>query len=105
MNKLTIKRNNKITDLIHKASRRVIEYASSCDVNTIVIGNNKDWKRESKMSKKINQTFIGIPHQILINQIIYKAENEGIRVVTTEESYTSFKNMTIYYLQVLGLTM
>ena len=89
MNKLTIKRNNKITDLIHKASRRVIEYASSCDVNTIVIGNNKDWKRESKMSKKINQTFIGIPHQILINQIIYKAENEGIRVVTTEESYTS----------------
>ena len=89
MNKLTIKRNNKITDLIHKASRRVIEYASSCDVNTIVIGNNKDWKRESKMSKKINQTFIGIPHQILINQIIYKAENEGIRVMTTEESYTS----------------
>lgn len=45
MNKLTIKRNNKITDLIHKASRRVIEY-------TIVIGNNKDWKRKSKMSKK-----------------------------------------------------
>ena len=89
MNKLTIKRNNKITDLIHKASRRVIEYASSCDVNTIVIGNNKDWKRESKMSKKINQTFVGIPHQILINQIIYKAENEGIRVVITEESYTS----------------
>ena len=89
MNKLTIKRNNKITDLIHKASRRVIKYASSCDANTIVIGNNKDWKRESKMSKKINQTFIGIPHQILINQIIYKAENEGIRVMTTEESYTS----------------
>ena len=89
MNKLTIKRNNKITDLIHKASRRVIEYASSCDVNTIVIGNNKDWKRESKMSKKNNQTFVGIPHQTLINQIIYKAENEGIRVVITEESYTS----------------
>ena len=89
MNKLTIKRNNKITDLIHKASRRVIEYASSCDANTIVIGNNKDWKRESKMSKKINQTFVGIPHQTLINQIIYKAENEGIKVVITEESYTS----------------
>lgn len=67
MNKLTIKRNNKITDLIHKASRRVIEYISSCDANTIVIGNNKDWKRKSKMSKKINQIFIGIPHQILIN--------------------------------------
>ena len=67
MNKLTIKRNNKITDLIHKVSRRVIEYTSSCDANTIVIGNNKDWKRKSKTFKKINQIFIGIPHQILIN--------------------------------------
>ena len=89
MNKLTIKRNNMITDLIHKASKSIINYALSCGVNTIVIGNNKDWKRNSSMSKKVNQSFIGIPHQILINQIIYKAENVGIKTIVTEESYTS----------------
>ena len=89
MNKLTIKRNNIITDLIHKASKKVIDYALSYDVNTIVIGNNKDWKRESSMSKKVNQSFVGIPHQMLINQIIYKAENVGINVILTEERYTS----------------
>ena len=89
MNKLTIKRNNLITDLIHKASKKVIDYALSCGVNTIIIGNNKDWKRESSMSKKVNQSFIGIPHQMLINQILYKAENAGINVIVTEESYTS----------------
>lgn len=89
MNKLTIKRNNLITDLIHKASRSIINYALSCEANTIVIGNNKDWKRESKMSKKVNQSFIGIPHQMLINQIIYKAQDLGINVMLTEESYTS----------------
>lgn len=89
MNKLTIKRNNKIADLIHKASRSIIEYALSCDANTIVIGNNHDWKRESSMSKVVNQSFVGIPHQALINQVIYKAQNLGINVIITEESYTS----------------
>ena len=78
-----------ITDLIHKASKSVIDYALSCEANTIVIGNNKDWKRESKMSKKVNQSFVGIPHQEFINKIIYKAENVGINVILTEESYTS----------------
>lgn len=89
MNKLTIKRNNMITDYIHKASRRVIEYALSCEANTIIIGNNKDWKRESKLSKNVNQSFVGIPHQEFINKIIYKANDLGINVIVTEESYTS----------------
>ena len=89
MNFLTNKRNNIINDLIHKASRKVVEYTLSCDVNTIVIGNNKDWKRNSNMSKQVNQSFVGISHQKLIEQIIYKAENYGINVILTEESYTS----------------
>jgi putative transposase len=89
MNKLTIKRNNKINDFIHKASKWVVDYALALDINTIIIGNNKNWKRESKMSKKVNQSFVGIPHQDFINKIIYKAENVGIKVIITEESYTS----------------
>jgi len=89
MNRLTIKRNNMITDMIHKASKSVIDYALSCGANTIIIGNNKDWKRESSMSKKINQSFVGIPHQDFINKIIYKAENVGLKVIINEESYTS----------------
>ncbi|WP_192401110.1 RNA-guided endonuclease InsQ/TnpB family protein [Thermoanaerobacterium thermosaccharolyticum] len=89
MNKLTIKRNNKINDFIHKVSKRVIHYALALDVNTIIIGNNKNWKRESKMSKKVNQSFVGIQHQEFINKVIYKAENVGIKVILVEESYTS----------------
>ena len=89
MNFLTNKRNNLIDDLIHKASRKAVNYALSCGANTIVIGNNKDWKRNSNMSKKVNQSFVGIPHQKLIEQIIYKAEDCGIKVIITEESYTS----------------
>lgn len=89
MNKLTIKRNNMVTDLIHKASKSVIEYTLSCGANTIIIGNNKDWKRECHMSKLVNQSFVGIPHQQFIQMIQYKAENVGLNVIITEESYTS----------------
>ncbi|MGL4991933.1 MAG: RNA-guided endonuclease InsQ/TnpB family protein [Sarcina sp.] len=89
INSITIKRNNKIDDYLHKSSRKVIEYAIKLGCNTIVIGNNKDWKRESSMSKKVNQSFVGIPHQKLIEMIQYKASNYGINVRLTEESYTS----------------
>lgn len=89
MNRLTIKRNNKVDDFMHKASKFIVDYALGINCNTIIVGNNKDWKRESKMSKKVNQSFVGIPHQRFIEMIGYKCENVGIRLIITEESYTS----------------
>ena len=89
MNKLTIKRNNKIDDFMHKASKFIVDYALGINCNTIIIGNNKDWKRGSKMSKNVNQSFVGIPHQRFIEKIKYKCENVGLNLIITEESYTS----------------
>ena len=89
LTRITNKRNNMIDDLMHKASKRVLDLALENDISVIVIGNNKDWKRESNMSKKVNQSFVGIPHQRFIEMVKYKAENVGIKVVLTEESYTS----------------
>ncbi len=89
MNKLTIKRNNKIDDFMHKASKFIVDYALGINCNTIIIGNNKDWKRGSKMSKNVNQSFVGIPHQRFIEMIKYKCENVGLNLIITEESYTS----------------
>ena len=87
--RLTNKRNNMIDDLMHKSSKKIIDLALNNNISTIVIGNNKDWKRESKMSKNVNQSFVGIPHQRFIEMIRYKAENVGIKIILTEESYTS----------------
>ena len=41
------------------------------------------------MSKKVNQNFVQIPFNALIQQIQYKAQEFGIKVVLTEEAYTS----------------
>ena len=86
---LTRKRNHKIEDCIHKASRYLIDYALSNDFHTIVIGKNKEWKQKSCMSKKVNQSFVGIPHAKFIEMVQYKAQNVGLTVILTEESYTS----------------
>lgn len=85
----TRRRNNKVKDFIHKASKWIISFCEQHHIGHLIIGKNEDWKQKSKMSKKVNQHFICIPFEMLINQLIYKAENVGIIVELTEESYTS----------------
>lgn len=89
MDRLTEKRNSKIDDYLHKASRYIINYCVKNNIHTIVIGKNKEWKQNSKLSKKVNQNFVQIPFAKLIEMIQYKAEEKGIAVMLTEESYTS----------------
>ncbi len=86
---ITNKRNNKIVDFIHKASKQIIDWCCNKEIDTVVIGKNKGWKQESKMSKKVNQSFVQIPHALFIEKLKYKAENNGIKVIEIEESYTS----------------
>ena len=87
--KLNTKRNNKIDTHFHRISRWIVNYAKEMNVDNIVIGRNKDWKRGSVMNKKSNQKFIQLPHEKLIYQIQYKAKELGIEVIVNEESYTS----------------
>ena len=89
MGRITDKRNNKIDDYMHKSSLYLVNYALSVGANTIVIGNNKEWKQESRMGKIVNQSFVGIPQMRFIQMVQYKAENVGLNVILTEESYTS----------------
>ena len=86
---LTRKRNFKIEYALHKISRFIVDIALENDITTIVIGNNKNWKQSISLGKQTNQAFVTIPHQKLIEQIVYKAQLQGIRVICTEESYTS----------------
>lgn len=87
--RLTQKRNLKVEDYLHKASRYIVDFALENQINTIVIGNNKTWKQSSSLGKVTNQAFVSIPHQKLIDKICYKAQLCGIQVILTEESYTS----------------
>lgn len=87
--KLTNKRNNKVKDYIHKASRKLVNHLVSNSVSKIVIGHNKNWKQDINLGKSNNQKFTQIPFNMFIHMVTYKAKLEGIEVIVREESYTS----------------
>lgn len=87
--KLTFKRDKKINNYLHNASRFIIDLCIENDIGTIVIGKNGQWKQEINLGKVNNQKFVYIPHSRFIEQIRYKATLVGIEVILTEESYTS----------------
>ena len=86
---LTLKRNNKIKDYFHKASRYIVNQLVNQSINTLIIGKNDGWKQETNIGNVNNQNFTSVPHQMFINQLKYKCQLEGINVVEQEESYTS----------------
>lgn len=87
--RLHFKRNNKIKDYLHKASRCIINQLVSNSINTLIIGHNKKWKQEINIGSVNNQKFVSIPHSRFIDMLKYKASLEGINVLIQEESYTS----------------
>lgn len=89
MKKVSFKRNNIVETHFHIISRWIVNYCKAYDIENIVVGKNKDWKRSSTMNKKSNQKFIQLPHERLIQMLKYKGEELSIRVIEVEESYTS----------------
>ena len=90
LTKLRVKRNNIMNDYIHKTTRYIINYCKENNIDTIVIGNNK-FQKQNKKKKQLKglKNFIQVPIKRIIEQLRYKLEYENIRLIETEESYTS----------------
>lgn len=87
--KLSNKRNNKINDYLHKASRYLINQLVSNNITNLIIGYNPGWKQEINIGRKNNQNFVSIPFAKFIDMLVYKSKLSGISVKIQEESYTS----------------
>jgi putative transposase len=74
---------------LHSASRRIIDLLVEEGIGVLVLGKNPFWKTGVELGKKHNQEFVQIPHAQFLELLTYKAEASGIRVLVTEESYTS----------------
>ena len=55
---LRIKRENKLNNYLHKTSRYIVNHLVSNNINTLIIGYNKEWKQETNIGKVNNQKFI-----------------------------------------------
>ena len=89
LDRLWLKRNNKISYEIHKITKFLANYFDERDVSKVIVGNNSGWKNGINLGKRNNQNFVNIPYSKFINQLTYKCQMLGITVITREESYTS----------------
>jgi putative transposase len=87
LDKMLVKRNNKIDNYMHNATRWITDYCMTMKIDTVVIGKNKEWKQGLKM-----KNFVAIPFEKLIEQLEYKLTENSIKVILTEESYTSISS-------------
>jgi IS605 OrfB family transposase len=86
---LAHKRNCKVDNYLHNASRFIINHLVVNKIATLVIGKNDEWKQDINLGNRNNQNFVSIPHSRFIEMLQYKCELLGIKVVIGEESYTS----------------
>ncbi|WP_293063120.1 transposase [Okeania sp. SIO2B3] len=86
---LSYHRNRFVENYLHNTSKLVVNYLVTNNIGTVVIGKNDNWKQSANIGKKNNQNFTQIPHDKLVKQITYKCQLAGIKVIETEESYTS----------------
>ena len=89
LDRLWLKRNNKISYEIHKVTKFLANYFDERDVSKVIIGNNSGWKNGINIGRRNNQNFVNIPYAKFINQLTYKCQLLGITVIVREESYTS----------------
>ena len=83
------KQKRKRTDIEHKVSRSVVNYAVERRVGTLAIGDVRDVADEVDYGKKTNQKISNWSSGKLRNYIEYKAAAEGIQTVLENEAYTS----------------
>lgn len=83
------KRERFMNDVMHKTSRRIVDYLVSHHIGTLAVGYNKGWKQSVNMGGVNNQKFTFIPFARLRSCLRYKCELAGISYIEHEESYTS----------------
>lgn len=89
LDRLTLKRNNKIIDYVHKSSKHIIQYCIENNIDNIILGKNDGWKQEINIGKKNNQAFVSVPFDRFEQQLAYKSKLKGLTFQTVNEAYTS----------------
>ena len=85
LQKLTNKRYEMIKYQMHCISKYVVDWCVLYGIDTLVVGHNNEWKQKKQCMKN----FTYIPYGLFIKMLTYKCENNGIKFIESEESYTS----------------
>ena len=89
INQLLYKRTEQLRNYIGNYANKLIEILKEEKISKLVVGYNKEWKKEINIGSKNNQNFVSIPFRKILDILKYKLEDNGIEYKEQEESYTS----------------
>jgi len=81
--------DNKVTDLLHKLSRKLIEMLLERGVSTVAIGQLKGIRDHVDYGQRMNQRLDQWAHRRFADYVEYKAKMAGMPVHYIDEAYTS----------------
>ena len=89
LERIKLKRNNRVNDCLKKTARYIVNFCIANDIGTVIFGYNPDFKRGINLGKKVNQQFMQIGFGALRKQLKNLCDRYGMKYVEQEESYTS----------------
>ncbi|MDM8563676.1 transposase, partial [Candidatus Marithioploca araucensis] len=89
LQRLTDRRNARIADDLHKATRQVTEICVEKSISKVVVGDVAKSLNQINLGKKTNQNFVNLSLGQFIDKLRYKLELHGITLEVINESYTS----------------
>lgn len=81
--------DNQVRDILHKQTTKLVSNLYESGVQTVVIGDVRDIRKDLDYGKKANQKMHQWLHGKVRWMISYKAEGRGMEVALQEEAYTS----------------
>jgi len=76
-------------DLLHKASRQVVEFCQTNNVRSIAVGDVRDIQDGTALGRMTNQKVSQWPHGQFVRYMSYKARQYGMRVEQVPEDYST----------------
>lgn len=76
-------------DILHKASRQVVEFCQANDVQVIAVGDVRDVQDGVDLGTHANQKVSQWPHGQFVQYVTYKAQEYGMQVEQIPEDYST----------------
>jgi putative transposase len=76
-------------DILHKASRQVVEFCQANDVKSIAVGDVRDVQDGVNLSTNSNQKISQWPHGQFVKYVAYKSAEYGMKAGYIPEDYST----------------
>ena len=83
------KKKNSINDYLHKVTRYIVSYCVKNQINTVVIGDITNIRKDNDLGNVTNQKLHSLPYAKIYMMLKYKLEMNGITLIKQNEAYTS----------------